>query len=45
MILDYLSGESMKEFTTNNSNSTVTLQQMWKWSRQLVSALYTCHEQ
>ena len=35
----------MEQFTTNDSDSTVTLEQMWKWSRQLVSALFTCHEQ
>ena len=40
LVMQYLDGVSLDELTWKPSSEEV-----WKWSRQLISALYMCHEQ
>ena len=38
LIMQYLEGTSLDELT-----EAPTAEEIWKWSRQLISALHTCH--
>ena len=40
LIIQYLEGSSLDEM-----DEKPTSKEVWKWSRQLISALYMCHEQ
>jgi [calcium/calmodulin-dependent protein kinase] kinase len=45
--MEYLPGQNFKEKleAIEEANETISMELVWEWARQLISAIYTCHEE